>query len=602
MRFTAFPSLVAWALLIGVAASIMLLYLLRARPARLAVSSTLLWGQIAATHALRFQRWRWLLSLLLALLIGLSITLALTGPEASHADNDVRRLVLILDNSPSMTARTTDGATRWEHAVQRAALLVKEGGPTREFLVLDTMGQRSAGQFTDAATALAVLEELAPAAIGEGRMPILPQGPGTLVHLLTDGVADIQAGHALRDPPVRMQSMFEPADNAAITAFDVRAMPHAPMQHEAFVRVFNASTSARRITLVLDGKEFGMRRVLEVGPGESSSQFFDVSAFRGSVLRATAVMDGDAFALDDMAYAATPAHTRMRVLLVTPGSAELEAALGLLAGVQLTVVTPAVYRESAEFEAYVFDRFMPAQAPARGALVFASTPVSWLSAATKQVKRPVITRWDETFAFAQSIAWDELRVERAALGALSSGGGAEAAVVLGYAREEGALISAKEDSPRTIRAGFALRDSNLALQAGFPVFLAAALDWIAASNAPLRREAGAIEVTLREAEVYDRNGHRLDTFATAGGTGFLASASDVFISRNRQGEVQIVTGPRSEAQSAINRTKFTHDARPQEGGGARTASVWSLQPAWLLGFALFLLLLEWFGYTRRVTV
>ncbi|MCW5621333.1 MAG: BatA domain-containing protein [Burkholderiales bacterium] len=601
MRFAAYPPLAAWALLIGVAVSIMLLYLLRARPARLAVSSTLLWSKIAATHALRFQRWRWLLSLLLALLIGLSIALALTRPEATHADNDVRRLVLVLDNSPSMAARTTGGATRWEHAVHRAALLMKDAGPAREFLVLDTMGQRSAGQFIGAAAALTVLEALTPTAVGEARMPVLPREPGTLAYLLTDGVADFQAGQVLRDPPVRTQSVFEPADNAAITAFDVRAMPHAPTQHEAFVRVFNASASARRITLVLDGAEFGIRRVLEIGPGESSNQFFDVSAFRGSVLRATAVMDGDAFALDDMAYAVTPTHTRTRVLLVTPGSAELEAALGLLAGVQLTVVAPAAYRESAEFDAYVFDRFTPTQAPAGGALVFASAPASWLSEAMKPVKRPVITRWDETFAFARPIAWDELRVERATLGSLPSGGAA-AAVVLGYAREEGALISAKEGSPRAIHAGFALRESNLALQAGFPVFLAAALDWIAASNVPLRREAGAIEVTLREAEVYDRNGRRLDTFATTGGTGFVASASDVFTSRNRQGELQIVTGPRSEALSAINRTTFADDARPQEEDRARTASAWSLQPAWLLGFALFLLLLEWFGYTRRVTV
>lgn len=602
MRFAAYPPLVAWALLIGVAASIMLLYLLRARPAKLAVSSTLLWAKIAATHALRFQRWRWLLSLLLALLIGLSIALALTRPEATRADDDARRLVLVLDNSPSMAARTAGGASRWEQAVQRAAMLVKEAGPTREFLVLDTMGQRSAGQFAGVVAALAALEELTPATVGEARMPVLPQRPGTLAYLFTDGVADIQAGHARRDPPVRTESVFEPADNAAIIAFDVRAMPHTPMQQEAFVRIFNASTSAKRIILTIDGTEFGIRRALEVGPGESSSQVFDVSAFRGSVLRATAVMDGDAFALDDMAYAAAPAHTRMRVLLVTSGSTELEAALGLLADVQLTVVPPAAYRESAEFDAYVFDRFTPAQPPARGALVFASAAASWVPAATMQVKRPVITRWNETFAFAQSIAWDELRVERAAVSALPSGGDAEVAVVLGHAHEEGALISAREGSPRMIRAGFALQDSNLALQAGFPVFLATALDWIASSNAPLRRNAGAIEVALREAEVFDRNGRRLDTFATAGGTGFLASGSDVFISRSQQGELQIITGPRSEALSAINRTTFAGGARSQEAVEIHAASVWLLQPAWLLGFALFLLLVEWFGYTRRVTV
>ena len=115
MRFAAFSSYAALVLLTMVVVLVVLFYLLKPRTRRVVVSSTLLWRALAGRQG-RTRRWRWLLSILLALCTALSIALALTRPEVAAVGGISQRLVLVLDDSPSMAARTLDGKSRWRHA------------------------------------------------------------------------------------------------------------------------------------------------------------------------------------------------------------------------------------------------------------------------------------------------------------------------------------------------------------------------------------------------------------------------------------------------------------------------------------------------------
>ena len=76
MNFAWLSTAGAIGLMAAVAVSIGLLYLVRPRKQRITVASTLLWERVVGTGHVPKRRWRWLLSLLLALAIGLCLVLA----------------------------------------------------------------------------------------------------------------------------------------------------------------------------------------------------------------------------------------------------------------------------------------------------------------------------------------------------------------------------------------------------------------------------------------------------------------------------------------------------------------------------------------------
>jgi hypothetical protein len=112
-----FPLSSAWLALAGVAVAIWLLHLLKPRAQRHVVASALLWRRVLGVRPRRPARWRWWLSLALALGIGLSLAMALVRPDSFVPGSHGTPLVVVLDNSPSMAARTRDGQTRWHQDV-----------------------------------------------------------------------------------------------------------------------------------------------------------------------------------------------------------------------------------------------------------------------------------------------------------------------------------------------------------------------------------------------------------------------------------------------------------------------------------------------------
>lgn len=594
MRFLAFAPQAAWALLAAVATVIVALYLLRPRPRRMVVASTLIWRKLGAARRWQSERGRWWLSLLLSLVIGLGIALAMTRPEVPRLGGEARNLVLLLDDAPSMGARTADGRTRWERAAASARRLVLEAAPGSEFLVLDTMGRGGASGFVGRNAANAAIDALLPALSGTARLPPLPETPDPhrVVVFVTDGVNPLPVG-----PSVRVESVFESADNAAITAFQTRPMPGDPTRYQALVQVFNASAADKRVELHLDGLGFSSNRELQVAAGETVHAAIDVSRFAAGVLRARVVTPGDAFAPDDFAYAVVPVHSSRTVLLVTAGNPRLEESLRLLPGVRLTVQRPSEYRASRAYDACVFDRFAPRQAPEVGSLFFHPRGTR------RDAVRPVITRWNADHPLGAGLPWQDVRVERAALMRPPADAATAVPIVLAKSSEEGVLVSATTKFPRRVDVAFRLDDSNLALQGGFPVFLGLALDWIAPKSDVLERPVGTVEVASPAARVLTQAGVEIKTIATESGAVFESEAPDVFTVSSPEGEYQIVTVRQDLAFSDINRSPFARGAAPHEADGTRAPARWPIDlSALLLALVAVLLPVEWIGYCRRATV
>ena len=93
-------------LLFGLAAPIVLLYILKLRRRREPVSTLMFWEQLfkeKQTTSL-FQKLKHLLSLLLQLLFLALLVLAIARPQFAFITKSARRIILIIDHSASMNA------------------------------------------------------------------------------------------------------------------------------------------------------------------------------------------------------------------------------------------------------------------------------------------------------------------------------------------------------------------------------------------------------------------------------------------------------------------------------------------------------------------
>ncbi|HWQ38900.1 MAG TPA: VWA domain-containing protein [Burkholderiales bacterium] len=588
MSFTALSPALAWALLAAVALAIVLLHLLRPPPPRVVVPSLLLWARVLSKR--KRAPAPWLISLLLALAAGLSMALALTRPELPGAGP--QRLMLVVDNSPSMATKTRDGATRLRHAIEGARALLERSGAGSEVTLMDTAGQLRMSGLLDRDSTAAALDRIPVGSWGDVPASLPPPVPGARVHFFTDGVAPIEVPEG-----TIVHSVFEPADNVALTAFEVRALPQDPTRVEALVQVLNASPGERRARLLIRGGDgFALTQDFVLRARETINATFDVSDFQGGVLGATIVSADDALPVDDLAYAVVPPHGAKRVLLVTSGNPELADALRTLPGVRVNVVAPERYAAATGYDVLVLDRFAPAEPPPVGALLFSPPARRWLPGESAQRPQPRITGWNRDHAVTRGIAWRKLRLERASL---DLGTPTAEPLVTAKGSAPGALVVAGASHARWIKVGFALQDTNFRLQPDFPVFVGNALNWLTETVPVLTRALGSIEVALHNAEVRDGGGNSVAVSATAQGVIFEAQRPDVYTVSKGAEQVLVVANLLDPRRALINDTRLegtsVASAMSHAFAAATGVQPWKL----LLLLAAVLLLVEWAVYTRR---
>ena len=261
--------------------AVVYLYWLKPPPRRVVVPSTLLWDRLLREKKRNtfFDRLRWWLSLMLALTISLAVAAGIGRPELSSPGRDIRNITVVIDNSVTMATRTADGFTRWEHAVAHAGRFLRQGSASGKFLILDTSGQAPPREPGDRRSALEVLAGLTVSLGGAPEFPDLPEVESE-VFFISDGVMVDGA-----PPAVTLISVFEPAHNVGITAFEIGALPSEPTRYHAFVQMKNASPVSKQVTLRLSGSiEGGIRDTLTLQAGETRARFIDLSGFgRGPV-------------------------------------------------------------------------------------------------------------------------------------------------------------------------------------------------------------------------------------------------------------------------------------------------------------------------------
>lgn len=592
MSMLASGTLLAAAIALGAALVVLLLYLLRPPARRLLVPSSLIWERVLRANRRRDDRLRWLLSLLLAAAIAALIALAASGPKLPGAAGS-ERIVLVVDNSPTMTARTSDGSTRFELARARALALLEAAGPASQVLVADTMRRIPIPAFEQAQAARARLDSLE---VGFGEQPAVPVAAITAEararYAITDGVQ-------LRRIPEGMTavSVFEPVENVGITAFDVQPVPGAPQRYQAFVEMSNTGALPANAVLSLTGLGGArVERSVSLAAGSSQRELIDVSGFDGGPLRAALLMPGDGLALDDEAYGFLPIRREVRVLLVTQSNAFLEKSLAAQPRVRLRVVSPQGYADRGDTDVIVFDRYSPRAAPLAPALLVRPGRVAWLPERGVEVARPKVARWDGDHPLLENVSLRELYIEKAAPARAAADGPRPLAATATGAP----LMLVQHGTRRWVSLAFALEDSNFALQPGFPVFLNNAISWLAGEPPAQRAGLGPVALPASALRVIGVDGAEVPMFVAAGVPQVDATRPGVYTVFTPRERTRIAVSLLDARLSEVNRSALpaVEPVTVQPVGAALPFGLWR----WLLLAALLLLVVEWFTYNRRLTV
>jgi Ca-activated chloride channel family protein len=591
MSFLAVTGVQAALLALITAGVIVSLYFLKLRHRRVLVASSLLWGRVLdeqQAHSL-WEKLRRLLSIILAVVIGLLIAMAVARPEIHWLTGGGEHTLLVLDTSPSMLARTSDGQTRWEHAVDAAIRMVHASAPSTEFRVADTAGRVDAASTSDRLKIREAIQRMKPTAAVARFPDVDPET--TQVRFITDGVVPLP-------PPRGTQrvSVFEEAENVGITAFEIRTTPSADLAYEAYLEVHNYGKATKGTTLTITG--VGNRRIdreLSLKPGEDFSQPFDLSRFEGGPIRATLQTTGDALPIDDIAYSYLPVKQKTKTLVVTAGNSYLETLLQLDSLVEPTIIKPAQYRPDPTFDAYIFDGFVPSEAPPRPSMFIASAlNAAWLPKSSGTIPNPRFTTWAENHPVMRYVSLHDVIMDKAARVA------ADTLTVLAETKDKSPLILASDEPgrPRWILLTFSLQGSDFPLHPGFPLFVDNALGWLSREPLALRRQPGLVSVPMEQAQIKTLDGAAVESHRDRNATVFDAPEPGLYSATHETFKQYVAVNLSSSQHSNINKTVSQKDAP------ASLAAGWFQQELWvyMLGAAALLIAAEWFTYHRGITL
>lgn len=658
-------------LAVALAAAVLagLAYVIKMRRRRFEVPFAKLWQRVVEhndANAL-WKRLRRLLSLLLVLAILGIVLFAALDPTLGGVDRDARSVVIVVDTSASM--QTTDGnaagtESRIEVAKRHAAQLVAamSGGDVAMVMTVD--GQATAvTRFTgDHAVLSQAIDHIAasdtPAdlrrALGAAA-DALRHRPHPLVVVISDGaLPEAQLDHIdwgneprrattnlaaidLTGIDVRYLPVGRSRDNVGIVAFNVRRYIANKAAYEVFIEVHNFGDRKEQRQLTLyNGSVAVDTRQLDLTPGEHTRRVYEKipggeDGELRAVLRPINAGAGDAFALDDTAYALLPVRKKQKVLMVTADNLFLEGALLVYDNIDPVKLTPADYAAAPgvadTMDVVIFDDVTPDVVPPPPTSLLYFHPAgarSPIAVRPAPATNPHITEIDEGHPVMRWVTLADVYMDRSEVFAPNAKAGES---TLAWSVTDPIIVAKRDGNRKILAFGFSLPASgrnsatDLPMRVAFPMLLVNALDWFAGDQAdllttyptgqrqrvPLDGAIGATEVEIRgpagptasvaRSPVLDglatfygpRVGYYDLTARSSGG----AAVAHVRLAAN------LASASESNIAPATELTLGGKQLRPPDAFAAsHSRKLW----IYLLIFAVGLLTVEWITYHRRITV
>lgn len=476
---------------------VLALYFLKLRRRERMVSSLLLWRPVIEDRQANalWQRLRRNLLLILQLIALVALVGASARPARTEPGFSADNVVVLLDATASMQASDVE-PDRFSVAVAEVAQLVDRlPRGARAALIEVAEPARVLTSLTSDRSRFQSALETAIVSSGTGdwetalatAFAMLPGGRESgLVLVVTDGSLP-QGSLQVAPVEVRTLPVGTSGENLALTAFSSRTGDQGT---ELFVRVTNFGARTRNVVVSLMVDQTlvraeettlppgGERELVwqELPPGEHLFQArLSPPAEEAAPL--------DILSLDDEAALVSGSSPAARTLLVTPGNIFLESVLAAHPRIEAyrtsvpDMGTPVLPDEG--FDLYVLDGPVAALPP-EGNVLWVNPPSNPLFEITGSFT-PTLPIQITDSAIARSLPWDTVHIRQAS--ALTAPDWADVLV----RSPEGPLVLAGETAGRRFGLiAFDLHQSDLPLQAAFPVLMAGLLDDLADGPNPLQ--------------------------------------------------------------------------------------------------------------------
>jgi hypothetical protein len=551
----AFPSALAFAAL---AAPIIVFYILKIRLRRVPVSTTIFWRQIFDEKPPRsiWQTLRHLLSLLIQLIMLCLLVLAIADPYFSWQLLQARRVVLVVDNSASMSA--ADVLPTRLAAAKAAGLTTIDGLRFRDELAVVVAGaqpevvvgmsghiptlKRAVEEIqpTDGPTALAQAIELARRLIGDhphGQIVVLTDActpemeamarEGSEVRSQESGVRgqgsevrdwNLESGAAaedrspsaptsdLRPPtafsrssPIQIMVFGGDTPNAGITQFQVRRSLLDPLGYEVLVAVRNASDQPLECRLELELDEVPVDVLpLKLAAEETWSRSLEKTSLEGGRLVARLITD-DALSADNSAWAILPGRERQRVFIVSPGNLFLQKVFEAnpLVDVEVTKQLPDEWPRDALI---VLHREIPSTLPSGDVWVVDPAGSCDLWDLGGDLENPIVTEQDKDSSLMTHVRLDNVLMPQARKLTFKS----KPRVLAGALSGDPIYAALQREEGKVLVLTVNIDEGDLAFRTAFPILVTNSLGWFAGESGELRESltTGSVtQVTLSKDQV-----------------------------------------------------------------------------------------------------
>jgi hypothetical protein len=411
------PTALFWLLL---AIPVVVFYILKIRLKRVPVSTVIFWRQIFDEKRPRslWQRLRHLISLLVQLVLLALMVFALTEPFRASEATTARRVILVVDNSASMSASDVE-PSRLAKAKDEAHQIIK-GLRTRDEMAVVVAGtqprvacgltghQRTLREALDGigpsdgptklADALALADRLAAEARADGR--------DCRIVVVTDACAEDAAKLSAAEH-VKFVTVGGRAANVGITRFQVRRSTIDPIGYETLVEVTNFSDEPSgdfRLAVALNGQAVEVIP-LKLAANEKWSKVLENTTRAGGLLTAELVVPvnkkdepyPDALAADNKAVAVLPKREDVPVHLHSQsGNLFLQKVLEAHPLSRLTTSTKGnMPKDYPPGSVKVFHREVPAKLPPGPVLVVDPTGDCDLWKVGEMLQNPIVTQQEK---------------------------------------------------------------------------------------------------------------------------------------------------------------------------------------------------------------
>ena len=473
------PSAFYLLLLLGV---ILFFYLLKGRPRKVIVSSTLFWRRIR--QALPVQRIRWRLppELLLFLQIALLTLLIMALAQFLLSRKEKKEfMVIVMDTTASMQA-TDLIPNRLAVAKKRAEEFIKEL-PENTQLALVQAGKRPQliANFSDERSYLLIrLKALTAAdvrgnetAVLELANSILPTQTQGRVIFFTDGAFELDLD-SLPQTVELVPLNKKNSRNLAITSFELRPRTQDSEKYELLVKVTNFSLQKERFSLRLWlGQNLIFKSELVVSSQEEKEYIHNLEVDKKTILKAEiSPYPQDDLILDNTAYALPGFSERLNVLLVSKGNLFLRTALESYPQVnfyQKQIVLPG---ELSYYDLIIFDNIIPPPLERGNIVCLGVLPPNLSLKEQDPQPNSILTEWEIDHPLLRFVNLENMNV-RQSLG-IETLPGADILLM----SSAGPLMQVwQKGGLRLLFIGFDLYYSDFPLQIGFPVFIFNLLQW-----------------------------------------------------------------------------------------------------------------------------